>query len=178
LNQKKPVIETNRFTLRQMIVQDAAFLFALDSDPEVIRYTGDKSHESVEAAAEFIEHYYPSLPVGTGRWAIIDRVNGEWLGWCGVKAEGEAGCFDIGYRLMRVHWGRGVATETAKACVHYAFTHLHAQQVIGRVMHENVASKNVLEKIGFKYSGEELCEHHPAMVFTIQRSEYLLLSGA
>ncbi len=69
--------------------------------------------------------------------------------------------YDIGFRFFRMYWNKGLATETAKKCLDYGFNHLGLQCIVGRAMKENVASINVLKKIGmtfketFDFDGQE-----------------------
>lgn len=79
------VLETERLWLRLMTVADAPHAFELNSDPAVIRYTGDNAFESVEAAATFLGNYKDYEKHGVGRWAVIRKDDEAWLGWCGLN---------------------------------------------------------------------------------------------
>jgi RimJ/RimL family protein N-acetyltransferase len=148
------VIETQRFYLREFEAGDAEDLFRLNNDPEVIKYTGNPPFVSVEEAAEFVESYDHYRSYGYGRWAVIQKSDADFLGWCGLKfTPGPDEC-DIGYRLFRSAWGRGVATETARACIHHGFNVLGLDHIVGRALKDNIASISVLQKIGMKYSGD------------------------
>ena len=61
---------------------------------------------------------------------------------------------DIGFRFFEEHWNKGLATESAKACIDYGFENLNLKTIIGRAMSENIASIKVLEKIGLKFERE------------------------
>lgn len=145
------ILETPRLVLREMTPEDAAHAFLLNSDPEVLRYTGDEPFESVEEAREFLQKYESYKKYGFGRWAVILRETGEYLGWCGLKYTPELDEYDIGYRLMKKFWGSGYATEAAKACLELGFEQLDMPAIVGRVMPENTPSIRVLEKIGLTY---------------------------
>ena len=71
---KRWIVETPRFRLREIVPDDADFFFALNADPEVVRYTGNEAFASVEAAREFIREYPDYREHGIGRWAIVDLV--------------------------------------------------------------------------------------------------------
>jgi len=149
------ILETSRLYLRLMTVADAANACELNSDPEVIRYTGDDPFENVEEAATFLKNYKDFEKFGVGRWAVIRKEDGAWLGWCGLKYLPETGEVDLGYRLHQRYWGHGYATEAAKACVVYGFEKFNYPFIIGRVLLENTASIKVLEKCGLKLIGEK-----------------------
>lgn len=165
-------LETDRFIIRELTVDDAQAMFDMNNDPEVIRYTGDGPFASLEATREFLAAYYPRQKPGTGRWGIEEKATAKMLGWTGIKFEDDTGLYDIGYRLFRDQWGRGVATEASRACIAYAFDQLQVQEVVGRVMHDNKASIHVLEKLGLRYLREDHCQHHPAMMYAMNLEEY------
>lgn len=145
------LLETERLYLREMTPEDAESAYLLNLDPEVIRYTGDNPFESVEEAKAFLGQYTHYQQYGFGRWAVILKETGEYLGWCGLKYTPELDEFDIGYRFMQKFWGYGYATEAAEACMQYGFEKLMIPAIVGRAMPENAASVRVLEKIGLTY---------------------------
>ena len=70
---------------------------------------------------------------------------------CGLKYLDDVGEVDLGYRLFKEHWGRGLATEAARAVLAYGVNVLHLHRIIGIADIENKASIRVLEKIGFMF---------------------------
>jgi ribosomal-protein-alanine N-acetyltransferase len=144
-------LETPRLLLREFGLADAAALFALNNDPEVLRYTGDLPFASVAAARAFVESYEQYAAYGYGRWAVLLKETSEFLGWCGLKHRPEIPETDLGYRFFRRHWGQGYATEAARACARYGLENLRLPQLVGRVMLGNPASIRVLENAGFSY---------------------------
>lgn len=151
------ILETERCRLREMREEDGPILYRLNSDPEVIRYTGDPPFESEAAAMEFIRNYDAYKKYGMGRWLAERKEDGEMLGWCGLKYLPGENQVDLGYRFFRKYWGMGYATETAKKCVTYGFEQLHLKRIIGRSAIANTASVHVLEKCGLKF---ESFNHH------------------
>ncbi len=155
------IFHTHRLYLRQMTPADAAHAFELNSDPEVIRFTGDDPFENIEAASTFLSNYKDYEKHGVGRWAVIRKEDGAWLGWCGLKYQPVNNEVDLGFRLNQRFWGKGYATEAAKACVAYGFEKFNYPFIIGNVMQENKASIKVLENCGLQlietksFDGEE-----------------------
>ncbi len=144
------ILETDRLILREFEEEDAQDLFHLNADPAVIRYTGDPPFESIEQAWEFLVKYKDYEQHGMGRWAILDKVHNEFLGWCGLK--NHPGQFvDLGYRLFKKYWGKGYATEAATASLDYGFSNLNLEEIVGRVAQENTGSIRVLEKVGMTF---------------------------
>lgn len=154
---EQPKIETARLRIRAIRMEDAASMFAMDSDPQVHRFLGNRPAETIEQVQETIRGVLEQYRcVGIGRWAVEDRESREFLGWTGFKWMDEVhvhrGFLDLGYRFLRIHWGRGLATESAKACLEFAAGSpvLEDVPIRGMVAMGNVASARVLEKLGMR----------------------------
>ena len=144
------ILQTERIDLRELTPDDAHAVFELNADPEVLRFTGDVAFASLDDARRFLETYSDYRRNGFGRWAAVLRESGAFLGWCGLKRDA-SGEVDVGYRLLRAHWGRGYATEAARACVRHGFD-VHALEcIVGRAAEDNSASLRVLAKCGLSY---------------------------
>ena len=145
--------ETERLILREITPDDAEQTYLLNLDPEVVQYTGDDSFESVEAARHFLKQYDHYRRYGFGRWGVIRKSDGAFLGWCGLKYSAERDEYDIGFRFFKKYWNQGYATEAAMACLEMGFGHFAMPRIVGRAMVANTASIRVLEKVGLKYVG-------------------------
>jgi len=164
------IFETPRLLLREFREEDAPYFFDLNEDPEVVRYTGDPPFASLEDARRFLKDYDQYEKYGYGRWAVLIKGQSQggppaWAGWCGLKYIPELDETDIGFRFFRRYWGRGYATESARACLEYGFGQLGLKQVVGRVMKDNKASIRVLEKIGMEFWKEFDFEEHPGLYY-------------
>ena len=149
------VKETDRWILREILPEDEEGMFALDSDPEVHRYLGNTlitTREQAILSITKIRDQY--LQYGIGRWAVIDRESGDFMGWSGLKYElaiRPDPYFDLGYRLRREHWGKGIATETSRFSLEYGFRVLGLDVIHAGAHIDNLASNRVLQKLGFQY---------------------------
>ncbi len=171
-------IETNRFILREFRETDLDDLFELDSDPEVHKYLGNnpvKSKEDIAKGIEFVRQQYKDS--GIGRWIVEDKETGEALGWSGLKYEtsdiDQSKYYDLGYRLKRKHWGKGIATETSEAAIEFGFDNLNLKMISAAAHKENGASNHVLQKLGFKQTNEFLWEKEPCFWYDLPLSVYL-----
>ncbi|WP_298308364.1 GNAT family N-acetyltransferase [Flavobacterium sp.] len=164
------ILETSRTYLRELTIDDALHFHELNADKEVIKYTGDVAFESIEKAKEFLLNYNHYKKFGYGRWAVIDKSNHEFLGWCGLKYTAEVDEVDIGFRFFKMHWNKGFASESAKACIDYGFEKLNLNSIVGRAMEANIASIKVLEKIGMNYINTIDFEKHRGVLYLIQKS--------
>ncbi len=148
-------LETERLTLRRMTGADVDHLVSLDSDPAVMRYLngGLPTPRDViqqEILPRFLS-YYERFP-GFGVWAAIERSSGGFLGWFSLRPhEGASpGEVELGYRLRRSAWGRGYATEGARALIRKGFVELGIQRVVATTYQDNLASRRVMEKLGLR----------------------------
>jgi len=169
----KPLIETPRLILREFTVDDAYKIWELNSDPEVIKYTGDPPFESVEYAKDFLNNYKDYENNGFGRWAVIKKNSNTFLGWCGLKLN-EQNLIDLGFRFFRREWNKGYATEAAKACLEYGFMELNINEIIGRVAMKNTGSIKVLEKLAMEYWKNDSCKGiENSLYYKISKEQYL-----
>lgn len=156
---KQPIIETDRLYMRELHPSDVDGMFELDSNAAVHQFLGNKPIKTKEEAAkviEFVRKQYEDL--GIGRWAVVLKETDEFIGWSGLKffketVNDKKNFYELGYRFIQKHWGKGYATETAKASVSYAFNELKQDKVYAMTELGHKASINVLEKIGFKNKG-------------------------
>ena len=138
-------VETERLTLRPIAVDDVDLLVELDADPVVMRYiTGGAPTPRAEAEGivrRSLGH----------RWIASDR-SGAFVGWFGLRLSDDRGRErELGYRLRRAEWGKGLATEGSRALIDAAFTHLDTERVWAETMAVNTASRRVMERCGLRY---------------------------
>jgi len=170
--------ETDRLVLREIISEDEAGLFEMDSDPEVHRYLGNEPVTSIGQIREviqFIRKQYADF--GIGRWAVVEKETGSFLGWAGLKfrpdeVNGYRDFYEVGYRFMRQNWGKGYATEAARASVKYGFEEMKLPEIHAMADSRNKASRNVLQKCGLKYVNSLEFEGSPHDWFRISREEF------
>lgn len=140
------IASSDRIILRDLTEADAANILFLNSDPEVLRYVHDVPFSDLEAARDWIADIDKQLPQGIGRWAI-ESSDGTWIGRCSLRRR-ENGDVLMGYRLLRVHWGKGFASEAVRLMLDLAFRVHGAPYVISCVARANIASQRVILKNG------------------------------
>ena len=145
-----PVIETARLQLRMLRPSDLDDLAALILDPDVMRYVGNGKPGTVEEAdsalKSIIRHWETH---GFGRWAAIDKESGEFAGFGGLRSL--MGTPEVVYHFAKAWWGRGLATELARASLRYGFEEHRFDRIVAIAKPENSASIHVMEKIGMHY---------------------------
>jgi RimJ/RimL family protein N-acetyltransferase len=148
-------LQTERLRLRRFHADDAQNLYRLDSDSRVMRYIGDGSvntRAAIDAALARSVRYYDRYP-GLGVWPAEERATGQFIGWFCLKYVPKTVEVEVSYRLLPEAWGRGYATEGARALVARGFEVIGLQRIIGLTHPENVASQRVLQKAGLRDAG-------------------------
>ncbi|WP_406319025.1 GNAT family N-acetyltransferase [Streptosporangium sp. NBC_01639] len=146
-------VETERLVLRRITEDDADNLVELDSDPEVMRYLSGGEPTSREKIIGEILPRILSYTGNQGFFAAIERSTGEFLGWFLLRAkhgepEDEP---ELGYRLRKIAWGKGYATEGSVALIRKAFSELGVRRVYAETLAVNLGSRRVMEKAGLQY---------------------------
>ncbi|MET9297625.1 GNAT family N-acetyltransferase [Streptomyces sp. NPDC003077] len=147
-------LETERLTLRRFTEDDVDNLVRLDADPRVMRFLTGEPTPRAEIENELLPRILRDYARGpAGRWAAVERDTGAFVGWLALDPPRDGGVeeVELGYRLMASVWGRGYATEGARALVREAFTALGVQRVWAQTMAVNAASRRVMEKAGLTY---------------------------
>lgn len=145
-----PVLETARLVLRRPQLGDAKAIAALANDRRIAENTRRIPHPyRVEDAEDFI--LSAGVASGEMTFAITQRDN-TLIGGCGlVLPDGSAP--EIGYWLGVPYWGQGFATEAVRALIDYAFTELDHEALQAGARVTNPASRRILEKCGFQWTG-------------------------
>jgi RimJ/RimL family protein N-acetyltransferase len=137
-------VETMRLVLRPISLDDVELLVDLDSDPEVMRYLTGRPSTRQEAEAVVRER------LGR-RWIATGKTSGKFVGWFGLVPAGDDS-YDVGYRLARRWWGRGLATEGTTALIAAAFAILGARRVTAQTMAVNIRSRAVMGRCGMTHT--------------------------
>ncbi|MBY8873140.1 GNAT family N-acetyltransferase [Micromonospora sp. PLK6-60] len=148
------LLETARLRLRRFTAADVDRLVELDGDPEVMRFlTGGAPTPRERVRDEQLPRIlagYERRP-GLGRWAAEDRAAGEFLGWFALDPSEDGAEAELGYRLRRSAWGRGLATEGSRALVRHAFETAGVRRLWAETMTVNARSRSVLAKAGLRH---------------------------
>ena len=150
-------IETPRLYIREMLPEDAEGMFEMDSDPEVHRYVGNRPIKTIDESADVIEFVRKQyIDNGVGRWAVIEKETNKFVGWTGFKLilemnNGHINHYDFGYRFMQRAWGKGYASESGYAALHYGIEKCGFSPVYAMTDVNNGVSRHILEKLGFRF---------------------------
>ncbi len=139
-------IETERLLLRPIGVEDAPAVFVWSSDPEVNRFMAYPLHSDVSET----EAWIATLRSEDLEFGFYRKEDGLLIGTGGV-GKGSDGLYHLGYNLRRDMWGKGYATEAAKAMLQWAHREIGICDFAVEHAVENTASANVIRKCGFQF---------------------------
>lgn len=154
------VLETQRLLLREILPSDAEDMFRLDRNQKVHEYLGNNPVKTIEESNAFIENIRNQyVQNGTGRFATILKDTNEFIGWCGIKfitepENNHVNFYEIGYRFIEEHWGKGYGYESAKAWLDYGFEKMNIKTMYASAHVDNTGSNKILQKIGMIQSGQ------------------------
>jgi ribosomal-protein-alanine N-acetyltransferase len=155
--------------LRPFRSGDAEVVHAVYSDPVVMRYVATGAMTHLAITERLLDDYTAHQQRhGYSFWAVIERETGTLIGDSGLYRT-PTGEVELGYTLGAAWWGRGYATEAAGRWLSVAFDELGINEVVALAEPANVASLNVLTKLGLVRDGERLAFGRPHAVFRAQR---------
>jgi RimJ/RimL family protein N-acetyltransferase len=163
-------IETDRLILRRWRPDDFPAFAAMNADARVCEFlTGTLNEEQSKAFADRIQQHFATY--GFGLWATEVKGGAPCIGYVGLSVPRFDAhfmpCVEIGWRLAHEHWGKGYATEGAKAALRHGFDILKLTQIVSFTVPDNIRSRAVMEKIGMTrdpaddFDHPNIAEHHP-----------------
>lgn len=152
----KTSLETNRLYFREMQPSDDHGMFELDSNPTVHRFLGNQPLTDIEQSRDWIADIRQQyVEFGIGRWAAILKETNEFIGWAGLRVDFNVNnhdkFYDLGYRFIEKHWGKGYASEASIAFVDFGFQELNLAKINAYCDFDNIASQKVLERAGLQF---------------------------
>ena len=165
----KSILETERLTLREFLLDDAPFILTLVNTPEWLKFIGDKNVHSIEDA----EQYLISGPIksytdnGFGLSTVILKSSNQPIGMCGLVNRESLEDIDIGFALLSEYEGYGYAYEIASATMRRAKETLGIQKVVAITDANNISSIKLINKLGLQFEKTvHLAINDSALLFT------------
>ena len=159
---KPVVLDTERLRLRQWRAADREPFAVLNADPRVMAFFPSLLDR---AASDAMVGRCQSLIAerGWGFWAIESKETGEFIGFTGLHVPTAtlpfSPCVEVGWRLAFRYWGRGFATEAARAALRFGFESIYLPEIVSFTSIRNVRSRAVMERLGMQKSMETFA--HP-----------------
>lgn len=157
-----PELRTSRLVLRRWRPADREPFAALNADPVVmLHFPATLTREESDAAAGRIETHFRHY--GFGLWAAEIPSVTPFAGFIGLSVPSFQAhftpCVEVGWRLMKRHWGMGYATEGARAALRFGFERLGLEEIVSFTVPANVRSRRVMEGIGMTHSSADDFDH-------------------
>jgi len=156
------IIETERLILRTWKAEDADEYYRINQDPNVIEFLlGPLTMQEVKDFIAAKNQQFEEL--GYTVWAVEEKSSGKLIGFIGIQPVPWEAHFtpavEIGWRLGSEWWGKGYATEGAKAVLKFGFETIGLKEVVSFAVPENVRSMRVMERIGMRRDVKEDFAH-------------------
>lgn len=145
-----PTIKTERLILREISAKDLDDIYEYSIDPKVSEFLFWSPHRDKRFTEKYLSSVITSYKRGRYyNWGI--EYEGKMIGTCGFTSfDIKHNTGEIGYVLNSSFWGKGIATEAARAVIEYGFYSLNLEKIEIRYMVENTASAVVAQKCGMK----------------------------
>lgn len=165
----KVLIQTSRLILQPWVIGDAESLFKLCSHPEVMQHIGNgQPFQNLIEAQQFLEWAVGyQIENRFCRWKVIEKTSKKIIGSCGFARLESIDEIELGYLFARESWGKGYASEAAKACLKYGFEQLGFIKVVALTDPRHIASQRVVEKAGFISKGIKQIDGIDNMIYEI-----------
>jgi ribosomal-protein-alanine N-acetyltransferase len=145
-------LETDRLILDAWQSADWTALQPIATDPDVMRHITGGVAWNEEQIRSFVDGQVRQYAErGYCRWKLLEKPAGAFIGFCGVGFWRNEPDPEIGWWLMRARWGRGLATEAARAALADAVERARLDRIISIARPENAASIRIMEKLGLHF---------------------------
>lgn len=149
------MIVTERLILDTWQSSDWPAFRPIATDTDVMRYITGGVPWTDDQIRNFVDRQVKLyIERGFCRWKLVDRSSGDLIGFCGAGMWRDHPDPEIGWWLARAHWGRGLATEAARAALKDAFERVRLDRVVSIARPENIASIAVMKKLGLQVDAE------------------------
>lgn len=147
------VLETERLRLRELTLDDAAFILRLLNDPAWLQFIGDRGVRNLDDARGYLERSPMKMyrEHGFGLWLVETKTDGAATGICGLIKREALADIDLGYAFLPEFRGRGYAFEAATATLAHGHRTLGLRRIIALSAPKNVRSIELLTRLGFRF---------------------------
>ena len=161
-------MKTNQVTLRKYRAGDDKYLRDLDSDPEVMKYltngTPSDDKEIARANGVMLE-WNNKFESKYGYWLAFENESNDFVGWFHLRPlkdyPDDIENLELGYRLKKLYWGRGIASEVSHNFIDLARSYSDCRNIWACAMAVNTGSRKVMEKVGLKFDRDDTYQPYP-----------------
>jgi len=164
-------LRTDRLLLTRIGDADFDDLRRMHRDPEVMATLGGVRSDDLtrDVLRQLMAHWAEQ---GFGYWMARDSSSGAFVGRGGLREVviGGGPEIEIGYALMPEYWGRGLASELARACIRIGFEVLGRRDLVAFTLPTNARSRRVMERVGFAYERDVIWAGKPHVLYRLRRA--------
>lgn len=175
MNQYKS-FTSKRLIIRPTFEQDDKLIFQLMNTPKFIKYVGDRKISSINDAKNYIKVKMLAqlYLMGYSSYTLINKSNGYKIGICGLYNRAGVDGIDIGFSILPHFERLGYAYESSSRLIKGAFEELEIEEIKAIINQDNISSKNLIKKLGFKLIGKTILpdEKEELLLFEIKKTEY------
>ena len=165
------LFESQRLLVKPYTAADGDAFFRFHGDEEVMRFIrAPKTREQTDAFLLENLQFYHDHP-GIGRFAVIEKATGEYIGSFSLLPLEDTVNYHLGYGFLQHAWGKGYATELVAASINYTFQTIKRDVIMAITLPQHLASQKVLVKAGFVESGTIIQEGENLKMFCLQQKK-------
>jgi RimJ/RimL family protein N-acetyltransferase len=166
-------ILTERLTLRPLTADDLEWISTFRGDADVMRYIGSAGPMSLEQSRERLDRYVACWAArGLGMFGVRELGEKAPIGWAGLQPLDGTEEIEVGYAFGKAAWGRGIATEAARAVVRWGFRDLALERIVAVAYPENDASRRVMQKLGMCHEGMRLVHGVESVYYSVTPRDF------
>jgi ribosomal-protein-alanine N-acetyltransferase len=172
------VFETERLIVRHYTEDDKENFFLINGDEEIMQYI--RKPKTREECDQFLDEILAGYTgaMEQGRWAAEEKLTGKFVGsFVIVPIPGQPEKIQLGYALLKDHWGKGYATELTRSGLRFAFDQLGLDVIYGVTEIPNIASQKVLLKSGFKEANTFVENEKKLLLFSITKDDRQIIGS-
>jgi ribosomal-protein-alanine N-acetyltransferase len=163
-------MRTERLLFAPWTEADWLALKPIATDPEVMRYISNGQPWPDDRIQEFVQRQIDCFRLrGYCLWQLLDASSGCMIGFCWLQPLAGTDEIEIGWWLERSHWGRGLATEAARAALADGFERAGLARIVAVAQPQNRASIRVMEKLGMQYEKPVQHKGFDVVLYAIHR---------
>ncbi len=167
-----PELQTDRLILRHRSMADLEACVAMDTDPHVMRYIEPMSEPDVRRA-KTTDGITKDFGPGLGIWGVFAKDAPKvFLGWAALIPLDGAQDIEVGYRFRQAAWGKGYATESARALLHHGFKTLDLEEIVAVIHPDNARSQRVVDKLGLGRDGMRFAYGSNLLFYRLNRDTF------
>ncbi|QQE77105.1 GNAT family N-acetyltransferase [Alicyclobacillus sp. SO9] len=176
-----PRLETTRLLLRRWTEKDIVSMSRINADPEVMQWIGGGDTRTEEQTRIFVRRCEETWEeLGFGLFAVEIVATGELAGFVGLSVPAFLPeimpAVEIGWRLGRSFWGRGIATEAAREALRFGFENCDLSEILSICQIGNTGSERIMYKLGMHLERETVDQscNRRVRVYSIKRQQFML----